>query len=300
MVINARGRSRGANAVRRTRMVVLAFLLVAFTCTIVLTRGAEPDLRYSSAFAATVVSASENDPGPPLPNEPPAQDYSRFRHDTQQHRRLPCLVCHVRNDNSATPKMPGHIPCSSCHQQQFAEGNTNPICSICHTATNVKRFPPLRSFNAVFDHARHQRQTGCATCHKPTARGVALSIPDRLNAHTTCFQCHGPRATSGGRNIGSCSTCHQPGRLVRTPETARAFNLNFSHAEHTRKGISCSECHTIRAGLRRGAQVTSPAASMHFARAGASCAACHNNRRAFGGNDFSDCKRCHEGNTFRF
>jgi hypothetical protein len=27
---------------------------------------------------------------------------------------------------------------------------------------------------------------------------------------------------------------------------------------------------------------------------------CHNNRRAFGGDDFADCKRCHTGQTFRF
>jgi len=230
-----------------------------------------------------------------------AQDFSRFRHDTAQHTRLPCLVCHVRSDNSSSPKMPGHIPCSSCHTQQFAEGNANPICSICHTATDVKSFPPLRSFNAVFDHGRHVRQTNCATCHKPASRGVALSIPSRLSAHATCFQCHGPRTVIGGKNIGSCSTCHQSGRLVRTPESARAFAVNFNHAEHSKKGLSCNDCHTVRPGARRGAQVAAPVASMHFARAGTnSCAACHNNRRAFGGNDFSDCRKCHEGRTFKF
>jgi c(7)-type cytochrome triheme protein len=246
----------------------------------------------------SVVETAATDPDPPLTG---AQDYSRFRHDNQQHRRLPCLVCHIRSDNSTTPRMPGHIPCSSCHTQQFAEGNSNPICSICHTPTSVKRFPPLRSFNAVFDHGRHRRLTGCATCHRPTRAGVAFSIPSRLSAHTTCFQCHGPQSIAGERNIGSCATCHQSGRLVRTPETARAFTVGFSHAEHSRKGLSCAACHTVRAGGRRGAQVSSPVAAMHFARPGvASCSACHNNRRAFGGDDFSDCKRCHDANRFSF
>lgn len=230
-----------------------------------------------------------------------AQDFSRFRHATAQHTRLPCLVCHVRSENRTAPKMPGHLPCSSCHSQQFAQGNTSPICSICHTPTDVKRFPPLRSFNVVFDHARHSRQTNCATCHKPAARGVALSIPARANAHVTCFQCHGPQTMSGGKNIGSCSTCHRPGRPVRTSESAKAFTVNFSHSEHVRKNLRCADCHTVKAGVRRGQQVSSPLASMHFARAGVrSCASCHDNRRAFGGNDFSDCKRCHEGRTFRF
>ena len=283
---DANNRSYSRRRHRRHRMTALAVPLIVLAVMIVLTYGSEQEVSPIDAV---------------ITNETNGQDFSRFRHDTQQHGRLPCLVCHVRSDNSPTPKMPGHIPCSSCHVQQFAEGNSSPICSICHTATDVKRFPPLRSFNAVFDHGRHMRQTNCATCHKPELRGVALSIPSRLSAHVTCFQCHGPRTMIGEKNIGSCSTCHQPGRPVRTPETARAFTVNFSHSEHARKGLGCAECHTIRPGMRRGAQVTEPLASMHFARAGvSSCAACHNNRRAFGGTDFSDCKKCHERNSFRF
>jgi c(7)-type cytochrome triheme protein len=271
---------------RRSRVVLLAVLLVISSCMFVWSAAGDPEIP---------------DVPPSVSSEAPAQDFSRFRHNTQQHTRMPCLVCHIRSETSTTPKMPGHIPCSSCHVQEFAAGNQHPICTICHTATDVKRFPPLRSFNAVFDHGRHARQTNCATCHKPTRRGVALSIPARVSAHTTCFQCHGPRTMVAGKNIGSCSTCHRPGRLVRTPETARAYSVNFSHAEHARKGLSCSQCHTVRAGMRRGAQVTSPVAAMHFARARVrSCAACHNDRRAFGGNDFSDCKRCHEGSSFKF
>ena len=269
---------------RRAEVAFLAGILPIMTCFMVFSYGGE-----ANNFVPNEVP------------EPPAQDYSRFRHETQQHKRMPCLVCHVRNDNSAAIRYPGHIPCASCHQQQFAEGNKHPICSICHTATSVKPFPRLRSFNAVFDHAKHSRQTNCATCHKPARRGVALSIPSRLNAHTTCFTCHGPRTESGGRNIGSCGVCHQPGRPVRTPEAAKAFTLNFSHSEHARKNLTCAQCHTVRAGMARGRQVSSPLASMHFAPAATrSCASCHDNKRAFGGNDFSDCRKCHEGSTFRF
>ena len=278
---------RSPRLFRRPALVGAISLLMMMIVMILATHGRGPEMKAAGSSA--------DRPGAE------AQDFSRFRHDTQQHRRLPCLVCHVRSDNSSTPRMPGHIPCSSCHSQQFAEGNSNPICSICHTATSVKRFPPLRSFNAVFDHGRHRRLTNCATCHRPGRAGVALSIPSRLSAHATCFQCHGPQTIAGDRNIGSCSTCHQPGRLVRTPETARAFAVGFSHAEHSRKGLSCTACHTVRAGGRRGAQVSSPLAAMHFARPGvASCSACHNDRRAFGGDDFSDCKLCHNGNRFGF
>ncbi|HKP68677.1 MAG TPA: cytochrome c3 family protein [Pyrinomonadaceae bacterium] len=214
---------------------------------------------------------------------------------------MPCLVCHVRNDNSAGMRYSGHIPCASCHQEQFAQGNSSPMCYICHTETGVKAFPGLKSFSVSFDHGRHTKLTNCATCHRPTRRGVALSIPSRTSAHTTCFQCHGPGARSGEKDIATCSTCHQPGRPPRTSESAKAFGMNFSHSEHARKGLSCSQCHMVMAGGGRGRQVTSPTAAMHLVSSRVkSCASCHNNQRAFGGNDFSDCKRCHQGRSFGF
>lgn len=239
-----------------------------------------------------------------VPNEEAeAQGYVRFQHAIPMHGRLPCLLCHKRADNSPVPRLPGHLPCAGCHEQQFAAGNQHPICAICHTATGVKRFPPLRSFNAGFDHAKHRQKTDCATCHKPTRRGVGFSIPADLNAHSSCFQCHTAQAQSGERSLGSCGLCHQPGRPPgRVSDWAKAYAVNFNHAEHgTNRNLNCAACHTVRVGTARGRQVTAPAAAMHFAPArAASCASCHNNRRAFGGDDFADCRRCHTGRTFRF
>lgn len=258
------------------------------------------------AFAFTVFPrdpAADEISGPSnIVEEPPVQDYSKFQHTNEAHSRLPCLLCHNRDGKSPTIKRSvGHAPCAGCHVQQFSS-NTSPMCLICHNpgSVAVKRFPPLRSFNVKFDHGRHVRQTNCATCHRPSRRGVALSIPSGSAAHNTCFQCHGPDTEIGGKNIGSCSTCHQLGRLVRTSESAKAFSMNFSHQEHGKK-LNCAACHTIRAGTARGRQVSAPLPSMHFAPAGTpSCAACHNNKRAFGTGDFSNCKRCHEGQTFKF
>jgi c(7)-type cytochrome triheme protein len=223
------------------------------------------------------------------------KDYSRFQHSNPMHNRLPCLVCHRRDDNSPTPKFPGHSPCSGCHTQQFTD-NTHPICTICHTTTSVKRFPPLRSFNARFDHAKHLR-ANCATCHKATRGGVAFSIPAGASAHTSCFQCH---TGSSSNTMASCGTCHQPGSLSRTSEWAKAYTTPFTHSKHL-QSMNCASCHTVKAGAGRGRQVSSPLTSMHFApRNTPSCAACHNNQKAFGGDDFSDCKRCHRGGSFKF
>lgn len=233
-------------------------------------------------------------------------DYSQFKHDNKNHARLPCLLCHRRENNSPQPTLPGkaaHAPCAGCHGQQFAN-TSSPICTICHTdvqSGKVKAFPPLRSFDARFDHAKHAR-TACSTCHRPNRRGVALSIPARLNAHVTCFSCHTPNAQANGRNISSCSTCHQLGRLVRTSEQARGFRVGFSHADHgASEKLNCASCHRVRAGLARGRQVTAPAPLNHHARANTfSCASCHNGQRAFGGDDFSTCKRCHQGSAWHF
>jgi c(7)-type cytochrome triheme protein len=236
----------------------------------------------------------------------PSGDYSQFKHNNPQHARLPCLLCHRPENNSTRPTLPGksgHAPCAGCHAQQFSNSNS-PICSICHTniqAGTVKPFPALRSFNVKFDHARHSG-SACGTCHRQNRAGVALSIPAGLNAHTVCFGCHTSQAQSNGRSLSSCSTCHELGRLVRTNERAAAFQMGFSHAKHGKsEGLTCNECHRVRAGVTRRNQVSTPRPLNHHASPDAfSCMSCHNGKRAFGGDDFSVCKRCHTGTTWHF
>jgi c(7)-type cytochrome triheme protein len=235
-----------------------------------------------------------------------SQDYSRFSHTTQAHRRVSCLLCHRREDNSPRPRLPGHSSCIGCHAPQFSDPGNSRICLVCHTqiaSSNLKAFPRLRSFNAKFSHVVHTRRgaaprQGCAGCHAPVQRSVARSIPAGFSAHTTCFQCHTARGQGGGRDISSCGTCHSLGRFTPVSQTSRAYRVNFSHAGHAE--LSCNECHQVRNGAR-GNQVTETTPAMHFPPARAqSCASCHNNNRAFGGNDFSDCRRCHTGNNFNF
>jgi c(7)-type cytochrome triheme protein len=237
---------------------------------------------------------------------PEGLDYSKFQHNTQNHSRLPCLLCHRRESSAAVPKRPGasnHLPCAGCHTQQFSSADS-PICSICHKDVKsgaLKAFPRLRSFNMKFDHARHlsMGSVSCATCHRPARGGVALSIPAGFNAHNTCFRCHTAQAQSGGRDISSCGTCHQLGGYRRTSQFAQAFRVGFSHAKH--REMTCNQCHQIRAGMPQRRQATQPEALNHHATGrGMSCATCHDGKKAFGGEDFSACKRCHTGDTWQF
>jgi c(7)-type cytochrome triheme protein len=244
---------------------------------------------------------------------PEGLDYSKFLHSNRNHSRLPCLLCHRRETNAPRPALPGsknHLPCAGCHAQQFAN-SASPICTICHTDPQLgklKPFPRLSSFNMKFDHARHTRMggVGCVTCHRSSRAGVAMTIPAGLNAHVTCYQCHGPGAKSGAqensRDISSCGVCHEPGRRVRTSETAAAFRFGFSHAKHDKsEGLTCGECHRVRAGVAQRVQVTAPQPLNHHAAPGAlSCVSCHNGKKAFGGDDFSVCKRCHTKTTWHF
>lgn len=241
-----------------------------------------------------------------LPVDAFSQDYSKFKHDNPNHSRLPCLLCHRRETDAPRPALPGaadHAPCAGCHAKEFANAG-HQICTICHTdaqAGTVKPFPRLASFGTRFDHGRHLNlgSLGCASCHRPMRGGVALSIPVGFNAHSNCFGCHKPRAQSEGRDISSCGTCHQLGRTARWSTSAAAFRVGFSHAKHDRsEGLNCNQCHRVQAGR---AQVSAPQPLHHHAGARAfSCMSCHNGKRAFGGDDFSVCTRCHTGTRWRF
>ncbi len=284
---------------------LLSFLILAFACA-----GFALTLFWNARTSASTAKLGDK-PESELLEAAEMQatgDFSKFSHALAMHSRLPCLLCHRRETNAPQPKRPGHTPCAGCHAPQMND-SSSPICTICHTDTQsgaVKPFPPLRSFNMKFDHAQHvgagQSRAGCTTCHRTDRRGVGLSIPAGLNAHSTCFQCHSPRAESNGRDISSCSTCHSLGNYARTATAARAYKVNFSHSDHIQRAtLNCVACHNIRAGAMQGRQVTAPQPLMHHASAAAqSCASCHNDKRAFGIQNFANCKRCHEGTTFRF
>jgi hypothetical protein len=246
----------------------------------------------------------------------PNLDYSKFLHSSQKHLSLACTSCHDRSsDNSITPRFPGHKACTSCHLGQFTTPAI-PMCMICHTNTSsgnppLKTFPTdfKESFNVKFDHAQHLRpsarpRNGCAACHgSPLNRGVALSIPINVSAHTVCYSCHTPGSkTSAGREMASCGVCHDQKKYGRTSTAARAFRFSFSHAKHdARERLACTDCHQVTAGAAQSRQVSSPAPVEHFPSGRSmNCATCHGGRRSFGGDlAFKDCRRCHTAATFR-
>ena len=214
-------------------------------------------------------------------------DFSEFKHESEQHQKTPCLICHVREDKSSEIKLAGHTSCNSCHAQQMAD-NSSAICTSCHTESGteeLKPVPALKTFKTVFDHELHFKETSCTTCHKTERRG-GMTVPAGSRAHSNCFECHTPERVVGDRNIGSCSTCHQQGEPVRIVDATMRAGFRFTHASHRR--VSCQSCH----GQASGNKMTATRIAMH-GNLRNSCATCHNERRAFGSNDFSDCRKCH-------
>ena len=245
----------------------------------------------------------------------PNLDYSRFLHTSQRHASLACTSCHIRSDNSATPRFPGHKACFDCHVTQFTTAAV-PMCAICHSDVNSAN-PPLKgfpsrfneSFNVKFDHVQHNSgagrpANGCNSCHARYGRSAAaLSIPTGLSAHNQCYTCHTPSSTNNaGREMASCGVCHDSKPYSRTAVNARAYRYAFSHAKHGRaQRLDCAACHRLTAGLPQSRQVSSPLAAEHFpASRGMTCLTCHNGQRSFGGDlAFKDCRRCHSASTFR-
>lgn len=250
-----------------------------------------------------------------VPAQDPGLDYSRFLHTSQKHASLSCNSCHVRSDNSATPRFPGHKACFDCHVTQFTTAAV-PMCAICHTDVNSSN-PPLKSFpsrfnesfNVKFDHVQHNSgagrpPSGCSSCHTRLGRRpAALSIPAGMSAHNQCYTCHTPGSkNNAGREMASCGVCHDSKPYSRTTVNARAYRYSFSHAKHGRgQRLDCADCHRLTAGLPQSRQVSSPVVSEHFPTTrGMACSTCHNGKRSFGGDlAFKDCRRCHSAATFR-
>lgn len=256
-------------------------------------------LSFGYIFPACTSSVQEKKPAEspfkPLPETMTATDkmedvdFSKFEHDSPRHQTVPCLLCHQPTAEDPTkPKFASHQTCAGCHTPQF-EDKTHPICVICHTeerSEKLKDFPPMRSFRAEFNHTAHFKETNCATCHK--TQGVGMTVPAGSNAHSTCFECHTSDKVIGERNIGSCSTCHVAGTPNRIVDSAQNIGFNFDHAKHN--GVGCNSCHNPSGGGNKMSEIT---VAMHSGQAN-SCATCHNEQKAFGANDFSDCRKCHQ------
>ncbi|MBL0316386.1 MAG: hypothetical protein IPP69_11625 [Flavobacteriales bacterium] len=219
-----------------------------------------------------------------------------FTHDTNtkfkllgKHRQVDCFQCHAKTKdpvkvfedrNGVTTNQ-----CATCHED-FHKGKFGNDCAKCHTE---KSFHELKSMD-FFDHS--------LTDYPLEGKHVGVD----------CKKCH-KKNYKDPIDFSACKNCHE----------------DFHKGQFTREGIQedCKECHSIQDGfalsgysLERhnetdfpltGAHIATPCFACHvseekwtFTNLNGECVACHDNVH---GNDFAmngvtDCKRCHETETW--
>ncbi len=262
---------------------------------------------------------------------------------SQETRELKCDACHERlitrqpllaaneHNQRLQVNFPGHKACVECHITQFTKRPLQ-TCAICHslekgqekglTARPLQRdFPARRDYNAYFDGKQHLdhvnkyamadgKKLECTSCHKPTAKQAALTIP----SHAECYVCHAPNSSDAKAKLKTdCSVCHTQQMASQTvgrvepfsaKYTSRAFGAFFAHRTHvTYAGGSCSACHTLEGKYNQPlAAPSSIRVKEHLSpgeRSGRGCFSCHDGgkhygRAAFSGEDAGACIKCHK------
>lgn len=193
--------------------------------------------------ALTIVAAPQRR-RPITPNKPRV-DYTRFSHQTEQHRAT-CASCHtfpsknwktVRKGDDAfadVTEYPEHQACLGCHRPQFfaRERPVPRICSNCHikaTPTDTSRYPfPslgeaflatakardfVSDFRVLFPHDKHS-DAECADCHKShKPQGMFQTRP---LTHAGCFTCHNQESELAPLPP-NCDVCHKPPPVDKRP-----------------------------------------------------------------------------------
>ena len=221
-----------------------------------------------------------------------------------KHQKARCVDCHEKARMSAKTKR----SCGGCHKQPHGRSFRKSKCADCHAVRREfarSRFShdetrfPLRG-----EHAR----PNCSRCHKSsrkkpkrTCSGCHKDPHRRRFAGTLCKSCHG----LGG---GSGKDFDHAGRTD--------FALTGKHAE-----LSCRDCHRGKKPWRFEKQKADSCRGCHAHRDAhrgefqeKQCVQCH---REAGSTDLVfdhqrdsrfpltglhvglDCKKCHEGSTFR-
>lgn len=244
------------------------------------------------------------------------KDLRRFDHSSARHKMLACETCHVRSDNSPTPRLPGHAGCIQCHANIYTDESfprRQQFCTLCHVwpveAAQIKlvSFPKhMQQFGLKgFSHRAHmdrskmpsdQPPLQCSTCHKAGVRIVEVS--DRgmqqvgMPRHAECYACHTPQSAKPG---GSCGVCHteKPSAVAVGSRASLAFTkFRFEHRAHLKSRRidgDCAKCHKpVQADEAAKIDISSISARMGM-RHSSSCWSCHVRARE------PVCTKCHLG-----
>jgi c(7)-type cytochrome triheme protein len=207
-----------------------------------------------------------------------------------------CRNCHNgkvitgKDRNVSMAEMEKGRTCGACHNGKGAftvAGN----CSRCHKGYQPKdvTFKMTRISNAVFSHKFHLGMYQCSDCHTatfPYKAGALKATMGQMHQGKSCGACHNGKDAFS--TAGDCERCHggfKPAPIIFKNEGGEVV---FNHAYHLGM-FKCSDCHTklfpFKAGVKK--------ATMTEMESGASCGACHNEKKdAFSVK--ANCEKCHK------
>ena len=102
---------------------------------------------YALVVGFSGTNETTPEPNTLAPAESQDKDYSHFTHTNQFHSRLPCLLCHRRDDNSARITFPGkinHLPCAGCHALQFSDNHKSDLHDLSYKHGDEKVSRPAK------------------------------------------------------------------------------------------------------------------------------------------------------------
>jgi hypothetical protein len=181
-----------------------------------------------------------------------------------------CADCHVRDEKSRDPQVPGHKQCARCHtgEKRAKSALAMTKCSGCHPKRNVdlRRGRRFIVGDLIFAHKDHEHDVAglaipCQTCHVDIPESEQpgdASVP----AMQRCATCHeDSRQTPERVRIARCEVCHTtitsgaaPSNHMMGTGLPEDHTLEFrkNHAEQAENSKSnCRFCHSEVTGAGR-------------------------------------------------
>lgn len=206
------------------------------------------------------------------------------------HVKLACKDCHTSkfiSDVKLKKKENTFLglsrSCNSCHEDVH-QGTLDKNCQNCH---NEDKFKPADKFshnNTNFVLVGSHTQVGCNDCHKEEVKGEKKFRIFSGLKFTNCGDCHND--IHKGNFGNDCKSCHNniSFKKVNIPSTFDHSKTNFPlHGKH--KITLCIKCHDKNLSNKP-----------KFVN----CYNCHDDyhRGEFDSSKKSDCKNCHNENSF--
>lgn len=263
--------------VMRYRATALAFLLLFALLAFAYPRASSNASSLSVEDSQQRRSQATRPRGVMTSSQPPRINYSKFNHNTKEHRQE-CNSCHkfpspnwkdVRKGKDAfadITEYPQHPSCIKCHYEQFfaRERPAPRICSVCHVAitpryTERKPFPnPPEIFNASkwalafvsdfrinFSHDTHVELVGENSAPNRKAEGT------RSERVSFSQEKQGKKPEDNDKSCAFCHQTYQPQGKDKeefvTPRpknlTDDAFWLKKGTFKTTPNHATCFTCH---------------------------------------------------------